>query len=187
MSEGWVHFLAVPLSLPACWTGMWLSVFLHEMAHYAALRWYGVSPLEVNVGTGRVILAFDHRLTPMTTTRWTLRLWAGNSSVVTRANDYLTHLQRVWVYAAGPLVNVLIGAAATVAFFLHSGSQTGLGGQMLSILLANLSIYNSWIILSNLASKDPDTDGQRIQLYLGKHRLVKARRRAQAKGNAEQP
>lgn len=145
------------LSIPAV-------LFVHEIGHLIAARWYGVRVLRLSIGLGPEVLGFTDRIG----TRWTLAIlpFGGslemnddrNSTTVTAAqvlsNKSLN--QRAAIYAAGPLLNLLFAGGiygCSLAIFGEGALLATVSEKPAVALMSLLSGFSVFVALFSGSGK----------------------------------
>lgn len=128
------------------------AILLHEFGHVLAARKYGVS-------TDKIVL----------------HILGGAAFINQKESEKLTPKQNMWVYFAGPLVNLIISAIALIIFviytiFLYNGDGSSIDG--FQTAMCTLFIFNSVIFLFNLLPIFP-MDGGGILRNLMLHFKIK--------------
>jgi membrane-associated protease RseP (regulator of RpoE activity) len=156
------------LSIPAV-------LFVHEIGHLIAARWYGVRVLRLSIGLGPEVLGFTDRMG----TRWTLAIlpFGGslemnddrNSTTVTAAqvlsNKSLN--QRAAIYAAGPLLNLLFAGGiygCSLAIFGEGALLATVSEKPAVVLMSLLSGFSVFVALFSLIPIPP-LDGGWLALF----------------------
>lgn len=109
-------------------------VLAHELGHGLVAWYYGITIKEISVGFGRKILSFKTGSGTEINLRWILlggvvKFWSIQDSQSIDRNNIVTfdsarYFQKVAVYAAGPVINLIIGFVCILCAILIYG-ETG--------------------------------------------------------------
>lgn len=109
-------------------------VLIHELGHALIAWFFGVTIKEISVGFGRKILSFKIGSGTEVNLRWILlggvvKFWSSHDSQSMERNNIVTfdsahYFQKVAVYAAGPVINLIVGFICILCAILMYG-ETG--------------------------------------------------------------
>src|SRR5258705_851802 len=154
-------------------TGLVAVLCVHELGHLLTARYYGIKVLDLSVGFGPELVSFVDRFG----TAWKLRAFpiGGSCSLFMPEEGNTTSIakiyhqslrQRVAIYAAGPIVNLVCGIAVYGFGLMLSDGSSIFGGEMVSPEAAGAQLIGAFSIGNGLFNLLPflPMDGGRISL-----------------------
>lgn len=127
------------------------AVLLHEFGHILAARKYGVS-------TDKVVL----------------HLLGGAAFINVKEAKNLTPKQNLWVYFAGPLVNLVISVLAFTIFTIYTAFFNSAGVDGFHIVFGTMFLINAILFVFNLLPIFPMDGGGLLRNFLLHIKVKKA-------------
>ena len=154
-------------------TGLVAVLLVHELGHLLTARYYGIKVLALSVGFGPELISFIDRFG----TAWKLRAFpiGGSCSLFmpeegnTTSTAKIFHQslrQRVAIYAAGPIFNLVCGIAVYGFGLMLSETRSIFGGELVSPEAAGAQLIGAFSISNGLFNLLPfhPLDGGRLCL-----------------------
>ena len=154
-------------------TGLIAVLLVHELGHLLTARYYGIKVLALSVGFGPELISFTDRFG----TAWKLRAFPiggscslfmpeeGNTSSTAKF-FHQSLRQRLAIYAAGPIFNLVCGIAVYGFGLMLSEARSIFGGEMVSPEAAGAQLIGAFSIGNGLFNLLPflPLDGGRLCL-----------------------
>ncbi|MEM1181303.1 MAG: RIP metalloprotease RseP [Acidobacteriota bacterium] len=123
------------VTIPAFLFALGVIVFVHELGHYLMARVFGVRVLTFSIGFGNKVWGFvrngtDYRIAAIPLGGYVRMAGDLPEEHTGRPDDLLSQprWQRILIYLAGPVMNLVLSVALIAAVFMHGFPVQGLQG-----------------------------------------------------------